>query len=133
MTKEDLMQVYYIDKEITSWKNELESIRRASAVSGVKWGAYGRAKGVNSDKVSEIAVKTAETQRKIEQKLLELEKAKNEVTGYILSIDDCQTRLIFKLRCLNLLSWNAVADQVGGMNSEDSVKKRFYRYLEKCS
>lgn len=133
MTKEDLMQVYYIDKEITSWKNELESIRRASVVSGTKWGVYGKTKGVNSDKVSEIAVKTAETQRKIEQKLLELEKVKNEVTSYILSIDDCQTRLIFKLRCLNLLSWNAVADQVGGMNSEDSVKKRFYRYLEKCS
>lgn len=133
MTKEDLMQVYYIDKEITSWKNELESIRRASVVSGTKWGVYGKTKGVNSDKVAEIAVKTAETQRKIEQKLLELEKAKNEVTRYILSIDDCQTRLIFKLRCLNLLSWNAVADQVGGMNSEDSVKKRFYRYLKKCS
>ena len=133
MTKEDLMQVYYIDKEITSWKNELESIRRASVVSGTKWGVYGKTKGVNSDKVSEIAVKTAETQRKIEQKLLELEKVKNEVTSYILSIDDCQTRLIFKLRCLNLLSWNAVADQIGGMNSEDTVKKRFYRYLEKCS
>ncbi len=83
--------------------------------------------------MAEIAVKTAEIKRKIEEKLLELEKAKNEVTGYILGIDDCQTRLIFKLRCLNLLSWNAVADQVGGMNSEDSVKKRFYRYLERCS
>ncbi len=133
MTKEDLMQVYYIDKEITSWKNELESIRNASVISGTKWRAGGRPKGIGSDKVAEIAVKTAEIKRKIEEKLLELEKAKNEVTGYILSIDDCQTRLIFKLRCLNLLSWNAVADQVGGMNSEDTVKKRFYRYLEKCS
>ncbi|MBO5059971.1 MAG: hypothetical protein J6C82_03565 [Clostridia bacterium] len=132
MTKEDLMQVYYIDKEITAWKNELERIKNSVQVSGIRYSGMPKRKGQLDDKVAELAVSIAETERKISQKLLELEKAKSEVTSYILNIDDCQTRLIFKLRCINLMSWNAVADEIGGMNSEYSVKKRFYRYLEKC-
>lgn len=132
MTKEKLMQVYYIDKEITAWKKELEKIRAAREVSAVRLTGVPGRKSAICDKVAENAAAAADTERKIRQKLLELEKARNEVTNYILSIPDCQTRLIFKLRCLNLLSWNAVADEIGGMNSEYSVKKRFYRYLESC-
>lgn len=132
MTKEDLMQVYYINKEITSWKEELERLEHMSYVKGAGF-ARASKNGRISDKVADFALKKAEIEEKIRKKVTELEKVKNEVTDYILDIDDCQTRLIFKLRCLNLMSWNAVADEVGGMNSENSVKKRFYRYLDKCS
>ena len=83
--------------------------------------------------VAQAASLIADTERKIKNKLLELELARSEIIRYIMDIDDCQTRLIFKLRCLDHMTWNEVADKVGGMNSEYSVKKRFYRYLEKCS
>ncbi len=133
MTKENLMKVYYIEKEITSWKEELKRMEDSAYISGMRMGMICKSGGKIADKVADVAIKKAETERKIKQKLIELENAKDEVTNYILNIDDPQTRLIFKLRCLNLLSWNQVADEVGGMNSENSVKKRFYRYLEKCS
>lgn len=129
MTKEDLMKAYYIEKEIASWKEELKD---NTYISGVDMSKIRSSKGKMYDKVSDMAIKSAETKRKITKKLIELENAKCEITEYILNIDDPQTRLIFKLRCLNLLNWNEVADRVGGMNSEYSVKKRFYRYLEKC-
>lgn len=131
MTKEELMQVYYLNKEITAWKEELERIRSISGVSAMRIGA-GRGSKKNADRVAETAISIAKTEQKIRNKLIELEKARSRITNYILNIEDCQTRLIFKLRCLNLMSWNDVADTVGGMNSEYSVKKRFYRYLEKC-
>lgn len=102
MTKDDLMQIYYIDKEIKTWQDELQHTNFSS-----------------------------ETKDKIKKKLAELKIAKDKITNYILTIDDCQTRLIFKLRCLNLMTWNDVADRIGGMNSEYTVKKRFYRYLKK--
>lgn len=132
MTKEELMQVYYLDKEIAAWKEELERIRSTLEMSAVGVGTGIRGKGKYADKVADAAISIAETEQKIRKKLVELEKAKSRITNYILGIDDCQTRLIFKLRCLDLLNWNDVADEVGGMNSEYSVKKRFYRYLEKC-
>ncbi len=133
MTKEELMQVYYMDKEIATWKEELEKLRRHTQPSAVRLTGFCRARGSLADKTADIAVEMAETERKIREKLLELEREKIKVMNYILGIEDPQTRLIFKLRCLNLLSWNAVADKVGGMNSEDSVKKRFYRHLKNCS
>lgn len=133
MTKKKLMQVYYIEKEIAAWKSELERLR-ADAYS-VKYRVtnyYGKGRSA-SDIVAENAIKIAELEAKIEDRLWELRELKTEVCEYILSIEDPQTRLIFMLRCLKMMSWNAVADRVGGMNSEYSVKKRFYRHLEKCS
>lgn len=132
MTKEELMQVYYLNKEIAAWKEELERIRSTPEISAMGVGVKTRGYGKYADKVADTAVSIAETEQKIRKKLVELEEARSKVTNYILAIDDCQTRLIFKLRCLDLLNWNAVADKVGGMNSEYSVKKRFYRYLENC-
>ena len=132
MTIDELMQVYYLNKEIAAWKEELERIRSISGMSAMRVGAGIRGKGKYADKVAETAISIAQAEQKIKRKLIELEKARSEITNYILDIDDCQTRLIFKLRCLDLKNWNDVADEVGGMNSEDSVKKRFYRYLKKC-
>lgn len=133
MRREDLMKVYYLDKEIAEWKEEIKRIREKAMPKGLRFTATKSGSGVYADTVAQAACMIADTEKKIRKKLLELELARNEIVCYIMSIDDCQTRLIFKLRCLDNMSWNEVADRVGGMNSEYSVKKRFYRYLEKCS
>lgn len=133
MKREELMKVYYLDKEIAEWKEEIKRIRESTMPRSPRPGTVLKMNGNYEDKVAKAATLIADTERKIKSKLLELEMARSEIVGYIMSIDDCQTRLIFKLRCLDNMSWNQVADKVGGMNSEYSVKKRFYRYLEKCS
>ncbi len=70
--------------------------------------------------------------RIIAKKLSELTRKRQEIHSFIMAIDDPQTRLIAELRCMKSLKWNAVADKIGGMNSEYTVKKRFYRFLEKA-
>lgn len=132
MSREELMMVYYLDKEIAEWREEIRRIRENTLPKGMRFDAA-RSGGRYADMVAEAASMIADTEKKIKKKLLELELARNEIIRYIMDIDDCQTRLIFKLRCLDHMTWNEVADRVGGMNSEYSVKKRFYRYLEKCS
>lgn len=102
MTKNDLMQIYYLNKEIESWLYDAKFIK-----DGVK-------------------------KRQVEKRLSELKDKRQEIVNFIMSIEDPQIRLIVKLRCFNLLSWNAVADRIGGMNSEYTVKKRFYRFLAKA-
>jgi len=132
MRKEELMKVYYLDKEIAEWKEEIRRIRENMLPKGGCC-EVPRKSGGYSDSVAKTAIIIADTEGKIRKKLAELEEARNEIVGYIMNIDDPQTRLIFKLRCLDNMSWNQVADRVGGMNSEYSVKKRFYRHLERCS
>lgn len=60
---------------------------------------------------------------------MELLETLNEVEEFIASISDSHIRRIINLRVIDGLSWNEVARKIGG-NTEDSVKKAFYRFME---
>ena len=71
-------------------------------------------------------------QRKTTLELLELEieKKQNDVEEYIASIDDSRMRRIVNMRFIENLSWNQVADRIGGGNTEGSVKMAFQRFMK---
>lgn len=71
-------------------------------------------------------------QRKSTLELLEFDilRKANEVEEFIKSVDDSRMRRIINLRFIEGLSWNQVANRIGGNNTEDSVKKAFYRFME---
>ena len=60
---------------------------------------------------------------------LEIEQKKNDVEEYIASIDDSRMRRIVNMRFIDNLSWNQVADRIGGGNTEGSVKMAFQRFM----
>lgn len=62
---------------------------------------------------------------------MDLMETLNKVEEFIASVDDSRMRRIIALRVIDGLSWNKVADKIGGGNTEDSVKKSFYRFMEK--
>lgn len=62
---------------------------------------------------------------------MELLETLNEVENFIATIKDSHIRRIINLRVVEGLSWNKVADHMGGNNTEDSVRKIFERYIEK--
>jgi len=62
---------------------------------------------------------------------LELIETLNQVEEFIAGVEDSRIRRIITLRFIENLSWNKVADRIGGGNTEDSVKKTFYRFMEK--
>ena len=61
---------------------------------------------------------------------MELMETLNQVEEFIARVDDSRMRRIITLRFIDNLSWNKVADRIGGNNTEDSVKKAFYRFME---
>lgn len=63
---------------------------------------------------------------------LDLLEMLSDVEEFIASVDDSRMRRVIALRFIDNLSWNKVADKIGGNNTEDSVKKAFYRYMEKA-
>lgn len=71
-------------------------------------------------------------QRKTTLELLELEieQKQNDVEEYIASIDDSRMRRIVNMRFIENLSWNQVADRIGGGNTEGSVKMAFQRFMK---
>lgn len=60
---------------------------------------------------------------------VELLETLNEVEEFIASINDSHIRRIINLRIVDGLSWNEVADKIGG-NTEDSVRMAFNRFMK---
>lgn len=61
---------------------------------------------------------------------MELLETLNEVEEFIASVKDSHIRRIISLRVVDGLSWNKVADRIGGGNTEGSVKMAFQRYMQ---
>lgn len=61
---------------------------------------------------------------------LELIETVNQIEEFIASLDDSRIRRIINLRFIENLSWGKVAARIGGGNTEDSIKKMFYRFME---
>lgn len=76
----------------------------------------------NDFKIAEIRRVIVEKRERCLEERLRLEK-------YISSVDDSLVRMAMTLRFLDGMHWRAVAMRIGGGNTEDSVKKMVYRYI----
>ena len=129
MTKAELEQIYYLNRELKLWETELERVRCKSLVgSPLPGNSHGS--GV-SDKVADRAERIIELENRIIAKRDEIQRLRDEAVAYIESIQDSLTRQIIYYRCVSLMSWRRVAYEVGGNNTEESVKKIYYRFFGK--
>ena len=129
MTRVDLEQIYYLNRELKMWETELERVRCKSLV-GSPLPSNSHGNGI-SDKVAERAERIIILENRIIAKQEEIQHLRDEAVAYISSIPDSLTRQIVYYRCVSLMSWRRVAYEVGGNNTEDGVKKIYYRFFEK--
>lgn len=127
MTKAELSQLFYLNREIEAEQRRIAELEaKATNISAKVIGMPGGA-GI-SDKTAiaaEIADCKAIVQAKAEQCIHEY----NRLCRYINSVDDSFMRQILKLRYINGLAWNQVAESMG--TSEYSAKKAHSRFLKK--
>ncbi len=130
MTIQELSQLYWLNREIELDQQRLAELRsnaspRSPSLTGLPGG------GDNSSSVERLAAEIVDLQAIIDAKHLQCIHERSRLERYIADIDDSLTRMIFRLRFVNGLSWQQVAASVGGGNTADSVKKTCYRYLKK--
>ena len=127
MTKPELEQIYYLNRELKMWETELERVRCKSLVGsplpGVSHGS-----GV-SDKVADRAERIIELENRIIAKRDEIQRLRDEAVEYIYGIPDSLTRQIIYYRCVSLMSWRKVAYEVGGYNTAESVRQIYSRFM----
>ncbi len=129
MTKKELEQVYYLDRELKMWEEELNALRTQSLVRSPSFGAI-RGEGIY-DKVGERARKTADLEAKINARKDEIQNTREEIMKFLTDIPDSVTRQVAYYRCVKLMSWQRVALKLGGGNTEESVRKIYSRFLQK--
>lgn len=128
MTKTELEQIYWLNRELRMWESELEKFRGRSLVASPLLGtSHGTA---ISDKVAQRAEREIELENIIQAKCDEIQELRNKAVAYITTIPDSLTRMIIYYRCVSLFSWHRVAYEVGGNNTAASVKMAYHRFFK---
>lgn len=125
MTRKELSQIYYINKEIEMWERELENVTslQSPKLDGLPRGSE------TGDLTASKALQAAQISEIISGLLTKLQMKRKEIYDYIATIDDSLMRQIIMYRCISLCTWEEVAIYVGGGNSADSVRKLFVRFV----
>lgn len=76
------------------------------------------------------AAAIADTKKEIARTEVEITHSESAIIAFIGTIEDLQTRTVFRLRFLGGLAWRDVAEAIGGSNTEAGVRMICYRYLE---
>lgn len=78
-----------------------------------------------------IILSYIDDEKALEKMCEEMTQAYSKAISYIMNIEDPAIRLIFHYRFICGYSWVKTAMELGGGNTDDSVRKRVKKYLQK--
>lgn len=132
MTRKQLSQIFYLEKEQKMWEEKLREIEAESLIKGqVLSGMPFANTNETSDKVMEYAIRKQAIIGIIDDIKIKIAKQKEEIYSYIVLIEDSLLRQIVTYRCVSCMTWEQVAMQIGGGNTSDSVRKTYERSIPK--
>lgn len=126
MTKNDLSQIYYLNREVRMWQQELARLECASVIKSPGVDGLPHGSGTES-KVEKLAAEKEDIRIIIEGILKKIDLKRKEILEYINKIDDSYMRQVIYYRNVALMRWEKIADELGG--SGDSHRKAYERFL----
>lgn len=130
MTKQELSQLYYLNREIEQLKNRITEVECVATSTSSRITGMPHASGI-SDKVGKYAAEIADLKELLDLNLKKCFYELNRLNRYIESIDNSEMRMILSLRYINGLSWEQVAASISPYASGESVRKAHERFLRK--
>ena len=116
MTLKALSRYYRLHMRLERNIEILESLEAAAHPGAQRITGMPHAVGVR-DKIGDLAVEIAEMRERILSLRKELDREEAKLNRFISTIEDDQTRTIFRLRFLRCLTWGEVAAVIGGRNT----------------
>lgn len=129
MTKKELSQLYYLNREITADKQKLSELESFSKGTTLKITGLPHINSISNK--TAIAAEIADIENEIEAKVSLSIIEYNRLNRYIATINDTLIRQIISLRFINGLTWRNIAQHIGGGNTESSVRKTMERFFDK--
>jgi len=130
MTKKELSQLYYLNREIEEQQFRLAELETVATSCTATITGLPRANNI-SDKLVEYAVEIADLKALLDINLKKCFYELNRLNRYIQSVDDSQMRLILSLRYINGLSWQQIAFSIG--ETDESYPRRKHNKFLKDS
>jgi hypothetical protein len=131
MTLKELSQLYWLSREIEADQKRLDELSRiAGEPSSSVLTDMPRSPQIGrSSKIERLVAEIVDLRAVIAAKQIQCIHERARLERWINNIPDSQTRMIFRYRFVSGMSWEQVAEAIGG-NTEYSVKKRCYRYIK---
>ncbi|MBQ7976804.1 MAG: hypothetical protein IJ300_14055 [Clostridia bacterium] len=128
MTKKDLKQIYYINREIKMWQNKLDEMTEIQSpkISGLPT-AHNQ-----GDSTSDMAIQKAEISAIVAGLLVKIQVKRREVMEFIDNIEDSIVRQIMQYRYIDLMTWRAISKEIYNRIDMDEVVRKIHdRFLKK--
>lgn len=129
MTREEVSQIYYLNREIRKLQHNLEELR-GSGLQSPKIDGMPKAQGRTGSPTERQGVAEADLELQIEALLSEVKRKQREIFEYIGSVEDSMIRMIIIFRCVDLCTWEQVAKNIGGPMTAEAARKAFVRHFE---
>lgn len=139
MTKKELSQLKYLNREIELLKKQIEEAEYAikmytvsDMVSGSNpvWPYQLRTFHIEGVDIPEYEMRVKRLRNKLKRRLEELLEKREELEEYISKIEDSELRMIFTLRYINGLSWRQIAEHLGVAGDGSTERKKHDRFLK---
>ncbi len=140
--KELRSKIEYLSNKIPKLENRIAEIEAGHTVKDKVRGGEGGLQsfvieGVPYDEYNDKKAELEFKKKILEQRKqllhtqeLDLILRTKEAEQFISTIKDSLTRRIVRLRVMDGMQWGDVADKIGGMNTENSVKQIYHRFFE---
>ncbi len=129
ITKRELSQLYYLSREIKRDKRRLKELEALAEGTTQHLTGMPIAPGFG-DKTARYAIEIMELKEVIECNMRRCMIEYNRLIRFISSVEDSQMRQILTLRYVNGMTWQRIATEIGGGNTEDSVRRRILEVAE---
>lgn len=131
MTIKELSRLYYLNKLIERDESRLAELEARLSPGGMSFSRIPQAQKKCANTFEDAAIGMIELKERILAERGEYIRERDALEAYINSVKDCRMRLILTYRFVDLMSWTAIAMRIGGGNTDESIKKACYRFLEK--
>lgn len=131
MTKKEAGQLYHLNREVEMWQKALAVERNKSLIQGQQITGMPTGGMTCPDRVANKAIRELDIEKEIKNLENRIVEEKVKIMTFIQSLDNSIDRQIVWLRAACFLPWKAIAEEVGGSNTEDSVRKRYERLFVK--
>lgn len=127
MTKRELSQLWYLNREIAHEQERLRQLRAAATDTAAKVSGLPRGGGIG-DKTA-LAALIADSEAVIAAKTQLCIVEYNRLNRFIASVEDSLTRQILAFRYVDGMNWHQVARH-SGCGSESTVRSIVDRFLK---
>lgn len=131
MTVQELQQLFYLDRLIRSEQERLQTLREAADVKSPAFSTMPKAPGAK-DKIGDIVPEIVDKEAEMRENILKYVEMREKLLRFINQVPNSRIKLILILRFVDQKSWQEVADEIGGKETEDTVKQACYRYISSC-